>query len=89
VADTVRIDRLYAYIVVDETDNMEGLPAFADPRTGMWMPMVGADEARMASLLEIAQDTADDTGKEIVYCVFERRVEIGRITPKGSNGDNT
>lgn len=81
MADIERVERMYAYLIVDTEHGMEGVPAFMDPELGTWMPMVGADIERMQSLREIAREIADKTGEEITLCVFEGRVDIEKYQP--------
>ena len=47
------VTHLYAWIIVNE-DGDEGVPAFLAPSG--WMPMVGADEARIKSLAPMARN---------------------------------
>ena len=41
-----------------------------------WMPLVGADMARVESLRPIAEDIAKVTGKTVKLIVFETRKEL-------------
>ena len=82
-----RIERIFAFLIVDEDEGIEGIPAFLDPRTGMMMPMVGADMARMESLKQAAVDIADGADSQVVLAVFEQRTEIERYLPE-RNSDN-
>jgi hypothetical protein len=59
------ITELYAYVIADTGPDDEGVPAFADPATGLWMPMMGADYERAASLRDQAIGFANSTGKPI------------------------
>lgn len=70
-----KIERVWAYVVDDPTpDDPEdqSIPAFMDPATGFWMPLVGADIARVDSLREIAQGLATSTGKPLRLMKFDR-----------------
>lgn len=69
----LRIDELFAFIAAD-TDG-EGLPAFMAP-SGMMLPMVCADKARVDSLREIAKKMARESGNKITLCRFSVREEI-------------
>jgi hypothetical protein len=66
------IEEMYAFISYDKDDNDEGICAF---NTGFntWMPMVGADMARVESLKPVAQQIANMTGKKIKICKFSTR----------------
>lgn len=85
----VKIDQLFAYIMLDEDDHgCEGIPAFMkEGPMGMpiFMPMVGGSEHQQ--LNEKAQELADMKGKTIVLCRFSVREEIKRITPKGKEAN--
>lgn len=73
-----KITELLAY-VADEGDGNEGVTAF---RSGdSWMPMVGADADRMASLRGMALTLARASGKPITLCRFSLREEIDVIEP--------
>lgn len=73
------IDRLFAVIVRDD-DGTEGVAAMITP--GGQMPMVGADLARLESLLiPVAQMIADASGKTLSVCVFSHREEYKLIEP--------
>lgn len=76
----VRIDEMYAFILVDPADDTEGVPAFTGPN-GMAMPMMGADLARVEALKPIAQQFATTLGVSIEVCRFTVRERIGLIEP--------
>lgn len=73
------IDKLSAYIAV--IDSGEGIAAFQDVMKGVWMPMVGADDARIASLRPMAQAIAKMSGQKVVLARFSEREDIDIITP--------
>ena len=73
-----RIDEMYAFISYDKDDNDEGLTALHGGY-GVWMPMVGADMARVESLKPIAKEIAAITGKKIKICKFSTREVIEEI----------
>jgi len=60
-----RITELYAYVVADTGPDDEGVPAFMDPLTGTWLPMMGADMERAESLREHAVGIALVMGKQV------------------------
>ncbi len=74
-----RIDRMYAFICVDE-DGSEGIPAFLNDE-GMFLPMVGADMKRIDSLRPIAEEMTRKLNKPISLCVFSNRREVEVIYP--------
>ncbi len=79
-----KIEEMYAYIAHEKGDpDDEGLTAIMAPIGGFtqWMPMVGADEARMMSLKEKAQEIANTTGQKITLVVFSVRTDLETIEP--------
>ncbi|MBA7666661.1 hypothetical protein ES703_74742 [subsurface metagenome] len=68
-----RIERIFAFIA-EENPQDEGVVAMKIGPN--WMPLVGADMARIESLRPIAQDIAKATGKTIKLIVFETRKEL-------------
>lgn len=73
-----KIEELYAYIAHEPGDpDDEGITAFKS--NGTWMPMVGADEARMRSLKGHAQKIADTTGHTITLVKFSVKTVLETI----------
>ena len=78
-----KIEAIYAYITHEKGDpDDEGVTAFLPPLTSQWMPMVGADEKRMASLRPMAQELANATGQRITLVKFSVRTDLETIDPK-------
>ncbi len=50
------ITELYAFVALDNEDGNEGIIAFMGP-DGIMLPMIGADTARVNSLIPIADAT--------------------------------
>lgn len=73
----LRIERMYAFVVVDD-DGTEGIPAFGTP-DGTAMPMVGADARRVDQLRPIAQAMAKQLGKPIELVLFTNRMSLDVI----------
>lgn len=71
----LRIEQMYAFVMLDPTDNTEGIPAFQGPG-GMVMPLVGADMKRVDQLRPIAEAMATEAGTTITLCRFEIRTEL-------------
>ena len=69
-----KVERLYAFICVDPNDGDEGVMGFMK-EDGEWMPMIGADTARVESLELVAEDIKKATGLEykIKYFKLEER----------------
>ncbi len=81
-----KIEELFAYIAHEKGDpDDEGLCAFKAPAVGFkkaqWMPMVGADEARMMSLKPRAQEVANASGQTIILVKFSTKTELETIDP--------
>lgn len=71
----LRIEQMYAFVMVDPADNTEGIPAFTGP-AGVPLPMVGADMKRVDDLRPIAKGIADAHKAKITLCRFEVRTEL-------------
>lgn len=74
----LRINQLFAFVVVD-TDGTEGVPAFMDPSTGTWLPLMGADMARVDSLKQLVATQPMFAGVRFTICRFGDREVIGTI----------
>jgi hypothetical protein len=75
-----RITEMFAFVVEDRGPNDEGLVGMQMP-DGSWMPFVGADPKRVASLMPLAQEIADRYQKPVRILRFTTRGEFGIITP--------
>lgn len=73
------IKTMYAFIMADSGPDDEGVVAFMSGVT--WMPMVGADLARIALLRPMAEKLAKEAGKPIRLVNFTSRVEVEVIEP--------
>jgi len=77
-----KIEAMYAYIPHEKGDpNDEGVTAFMPGLSAQWMPMVGADEKRMASLKSMAQGLANASGQTITLVKFSVRTDLETIDP--------
>ncbi|MCC6172098.1 MAG: hypothetical protein IT481_08720 [Gammaproteobacteria bacterium] len=73
-----RIHRMFAYLSKDAAGN-EGV--CAGPMGGLpLVPLIAADEERLASLTPIAEQIAAATGMTIVLVEFTGRIEHRTIT---------
>ncbi len=78
-----KIEAMYAYIAHEKGDpDDEGVTAFLPGPSAQWMPMVGADEKRMASLRPMAQELANATGQRITLVKFSVRTDLETIEPR-------
>lgn len=73
-----RIEHIHAFIAEDRGPGDEGVTAFKGPHG--WMPMVGADVARVESLRAIAREMARN-GKRIRLVKFSVREEVEVFEP--------
>jgi hypothetical protein len=73
------ITELYAFIATEDLG--EGIPAVQ--LSGMMMPLVGADAARVESLRHLAQQVADSSGRTLTLARFTVRENMATITPRG------
>ncbi len=78
-----KIEQLIAFVAVDKDEIDEGIAAFLS-HSDVWMPMIGADDARIESLRPFAQDIANRTGKTIHVLRFTGREVVETIRPKRS-----
>lgn len=69
-----RIEEMYAFVAEESGPDDEGVVAM---KTELgWMPLVGADMARVESLKPIAKGIARGTGKRIKLLRFTNRDEL-------------
>lgn len=71
-----RIQTLWAFVAVHE-DGDEGL--VAGMIGGQWMPLIAADEARLADLRPLAEKIVAATGKPVRLVRFDTRTEVDTI----------
>lgn len=77
-----KITEMYAFVMSDVDDDDEGVIAFYDHNTRGWMPMVGADMARIEDLKPIAQVVANERKKEVRLVHLVKDDTITVIQPK-------
>ena len=75
-----RIEEMYAFVVEDTGPDDEGVigiqsPPGDDGRT-LWLPLVGADMARVESLRPIAQGIGHQLGKKVTLVHFSNREDL-------------
>jgi hypothetical protein len=74
-----KIDEMYAFVAVDE-DGDEGIPAFSN---GQWLlPLVGADMDRVKSLMQVAQEMANQSQRPLKILRFSQTEQIGEVNPQ-------
>lgn len=73
-----RIDRLLAYVAVDEQG--EGIVSVTLPVLGT-VPLVGADMDRMMSYRPYAVEAAKASGRQIKLVRFDTRTEVEVLEP--------
>lgn len=69
-----KIDEMYAFVVEDSGPDDEGIIGMNTK--GGWMPLVGADMARIESLRPIARNIAYQLGKPVKLLHFDNRKEL-------------
>lgn len=77
--NTLRIDRIWMYVSRDEHGN-EGVCAGPLMGPGSFVPLIAADQARLAQLTPMAEVIATMTGKQVVLIEFTARTELRTIT---------
>lgn len=73
----VRIDEMFAFIVVDD-DQTEGIPALKAEMGGA-LPMVGANLEMIEKLRPHAEMIARVMGKKVTVAKFTNRVDLEEI----------
>ncbi|NVM24200.1 MAG: hypothetical protein HWN68_20780 [Desulfobacterales bacterium] len=78
-----RINELYAFIVEDQGPDDEGIIALKSTSEttgeGVWLPLAGADMARVESLRPFAEGIGRKVKKKVKLCKFDRRQELEEI----------
>lgn len=72
-----RIEEMFAFVVEDSGPDDEGIIGM-NTGTG-WMPLVGADMARVESLKPIARKIGMAAGKRVKILRFTQREEFGEV----------
>ncbi len=72
-----RITEIYAFITTDTGPDDEGIIASLVGNT--WIPLVGADSARLDSLRLLATHVARELGKSVKLVRFTNREELEDI----------
>lgn len=72
-----RIEEMYAFVAEDSDPDDEGIVGMGT-KAG-WIPLVGADMARVESLKPIARNIAAQTGKKIKLLHFTHREDLGDV----------
>ncbi|GAI40123.1 unnamed protein product [marine sediment metagenome] len=75
-----RIEQMYAFIAEDTGPDDEGVIAIqtgpGDDGRRLWLPLVGADMARVNSLRPIAQGIGCKTGQRVTLVHFSNRQDL-------------
>ena len=79
-----KITEMFAFIAEDQDQDDEGVTACNVG--GVWMPLVGADMARIDSLRPAAQAIASITGKRVKLVRFTQRQEVEILSPAVHRG---
>jgi len=78
-----RIEEMYAFIAEDTGPDDEGVIGIqTEPGTDgqrLWLPLVGADMARVNSLRPIAQGIGRKIGKKVTLVHFSNREDVEAI----------
>ena len=73
----LRINQMLAFMVLDD-DGTEGVCAIRTAE-GYWLPLMGADMARVDSLKELVQAEPMFAGRKVTILRFGHREEVGVI----------
>ena len=74
-----RIKEMYAFIVEDTGPDDEGvvaIPSISREHAPIWVPLVGADMARVDSLRPLAEDIGRQSGKKVTLVHFSNRRDL-------------
>lgn len=74
------IDELYAFVVLDPTDETEGIPTWS-PEPGVSAPVIGSDHDRVVSMREYVQQMATALQLPMTLVRFSQREELEVIEP--------
>lgn len=74
-----KIGELFAFVMVDGGGD-EGIPAFTHEQ--YFVPMVGADMARVESFRVMAQALCNASGKPMKILRFSQAEQIGEVNPQ-------
>jgi len=80
-----RIETLWAFTTVINEAGDEGIVSYFNRAEHQWMPLVTADIDRVASLMEIAQGIADESGNSIRLSHYSNRQNQDIIEPRSSS----
>ncbi len=75
-----RIKHIWAALAV-HADNDEGVCGFLDLRNGHWVPLVAADEKRLAMIRAKARELATTQQIRIRIVRFDIRTDIETVEP--------
>ncbi|GAI38729.1 unnamed protein product [marine sediment metagenome] len=74
-----RIEEMYAFIVEDngpDDEGVIGIQAISREHAPIWLPLVGADMARVDSLRPLAEDIGRQIGKKVTLVHFSNRQDL-------------
>ena len=77
-----KIEEMYAFIVEDSGPDDEGVVAIQSEvgdQGRLWLPLVGADMARVESLMSIARGIGNQIGRKVKLVHFTNREDLGVI----------
>lgn len=80
MAKETKIDQLYAFVMVDEEYNIEGILGYK--RDSVALSMVGADLEKVEQLRPLAKQIANTYGKPVKLLLFSERKEVEIILPE-------
>ena len=78
-----RIEEMYAFVAEDtgpDDEGVIGIQAISREHVPIWLPLVGADMARVNSLRELAQGIGRQVGKKVTLVHFSNREDLEVIT---------
>ncbi len=76
-----KIEAMWAWISIGKDAEDEGIVAWNFSDSSGWMPLVGADKARIMSLKHLAQTIARLSGQSVKLVKFSTREEMEVLQP--------
>jgi hypothetical protein len=84
MSEPFRILTLTAFIATEKETGEEGILASLNAQTGVWMPMIGADEARVTALMPTAAALAKTLGIKVTLARFSVREDLKQLDTGGN-----
>lgn len=78
------IGKVWAYLSKDENGNEGVCAVFSGPFGASLIPLIAADQIRLAAMTPIAERLARESGRTIMLVEFTSRVDVRQISGASS-----